>query len=86
TFRPPYTPVPFALMAGRARGKLHDPVRTTPMHSWHVAAGAVFEDVGQWKRARYYPRDGEDMDAAVQRECLAAREGVAMQDVSTLGR
>ncbi|RCW43134.1 sarcosine oxidase subunit alpha [Halopolyspora algeriensis] len=86
THRPPYTPVPFALMAGRDRGGLHDPVRTTPMHSWHVAAGAVFEDVGQWKRARYYPRAGEDMDAAVQRECLAARTGVAMQDVSTLGR
>lgn len=86
SFRPPYAPVSFATMAGRERGKLYDPVRTTPMHSWHVAAGAVFEDVGQWKRARYYPRDGEDMDAAVQRECLAARTGVAMQDVSTLGR
>lgn len=86
TFRPPYVPVPFALLAGRSRGNLHDPVRTTPMHSWHIAAGAVFEDVGQWRRPRYYPRAGEDMDAAVQRECLAAREGVAMQDVSTLGR
>ena len=86
TFRPPYTPVPLALMAGRKRGKLHDPARTTPMHSWHVAAGAVFEDVGQWKRPRHYPREGEDMAAAVHRECLAAREGVAMQDVSTLGR
>ncbi len=86
TSRPPYTPVPFALMAGRARGHLSDPVRTTPMHSWHVAAGAAFEDVGQWKRPRYYPRAGEDMDAAVRRECRAARNGVAMQDVSTLGR
>ncbi|MDR7300426.1 2Fe-2S iron-sulfur cluster-binding protein [Haloactinomyces albus] len=86
TYRPPYTPVPFALMVGRDRGHLYDPVRTTPMHSWHVAAGAEFENVGQWKRARHYPRPGEDMDAAVQRECIAARTGVAMQDVSTLGR
>ncbi|MDI2032841.1 2Fe-2S iron-sulfur cluster-binding protein [Saccharopolyspora sp. TS4A08] len=86
TFRPPYVPVPFAMMAGRERGDLHDPIRTTPMHSWHVAHDAVFEDVGQWRRARYYPRDGEDMAAAVHRECLAARTGVAMQDVSTLGR
>ncbi|RRO18335.1 FAD-dependent oxidoreductase [Saccharopolyspora rhizosphaerae] len=86
TFRPPYVPVPFALMAARERGDLHDPIRTTPMHSWHVAHGAVFEDVGQWRRPRYYPRDGEDMAAAVRRECLAARTGVAVQDVSTLGR
>ncbi|HWM40035.1 MAG TPA: 2Fe-2S iron-sulfur cluster-binding protein, partial [Streptomyces sp.] len=43
THRPPYTPVPFALLAGRARGRLHDPVRTTPIHRWHAARGAVFE-------------------------------------------
>ncbi|GAA2346642.1 2Fe-2S iron-sulfur cluster-binding protein [Saccharopolyspora halophila] len=84
--RPPYVPVPAALWAGRERGALHDPVRTTPMHAQHVAAGAVFEDVGQWKRPRYYPLPGEDMAAAVHRECLAARTGVAAQDVSTLGR
>ncbi|SFD80352.1 sarcosine oxidase subunit alpha [Actinopolyspora alba] len=86
TFRPPYTPVPLALFAGRTRGELYDPVRTTPMHRQHVEAGAVFEDVGQWKRARYYPRGDEDMHAAVLRECAAARTGVAVQDVSTLGR
>ena len=86
TFRPPYTPVPFALLAGRDRGDLHDPVRTTPMHPWHVAAGAKFENVGQWKRAWYYPRPGEDMDAAVRRECAAARTGVAMMDATTLGK
>lgn len=86
TFRAPSIPVPFALMAGRNRGALHDPVRTTPIHSWHVAAGAVFEDVGQWKRPWYYPRSGEDMESAVLRECRAARTGVGMQDASTLGK
>ncbi|MEV0050993.1 2Fe-2S iron-sulfur cluster-binding protein [Saccharopolyspora shandongensis] len=86
TFRPPYVPVSFALLAGRDRGALHDPVRTTPMHSWHVAHGAEFENVGQWKRPWYYPRPGEDMAAAVRRECLAARTGVAMQDATTLGK
>jgi sarcosine oxidase subunit alpha len=86
TFRAPYAPVSFALMAGRNRGVLHDPVRTTPIHSWHVAAGAVFEDVGQWQRPRFYPRAGEDMDAAVLRECRAARTGVGVQDASTLGK
>ena len=86
TFRPPYLPVPFALLAGRDRGQLFDPERVTPIHRAHVAAGAVFEDVGQWKRPRYFPRAGEDMDAAVRRECAAARESVAKMDASTLGK
>ncbi|MFD7282995.1 sarcosine oxidase subunit alpha family protein [Streptomyces sp. NPDC059862] len=86
TFRPPYTPVSFATLAGRDRGALHDPIRTTALHEWHVAHGALFENVGQWKRPWYYPQDGEDMEAAVLRECRAARESVAFMDASTLGK
>ncbi|PKW00199.1 sarcosine oxidase subunit alpha [Amycolatopsis echigonensis] len=86
TFRPPYTPVAFAALAGRERGSLFDPERVTSLHDWHLEAGAVFEDVGQWKRARYYPQPGEDMDAAVLRECAAVRGGVGMLDGSTLGK
>ena len=86
TFRPPYVPVSFGLLAGRERGERFDPIRRMPLHDWHVAAGAVFEDVGQWKRPRYYPRPGETMDRAVRRECLAARDGVALLDASTLGK
>ncbi|MFF4029132.1 sarcosine oxidase subunit alpha family protein [Streptomyces sviceus] len=85
-YRAPYTPIAFAALAGRERGELFDPERTTAIHSWHVAHGATFEDVGQWKRPRYYPQAGEDMDAAVARECRAAREGVAFMDASTLGK
>jgi len=86
TYRPPYTPVAFAALAGRDRGPLHDPERVTPIHACHIQAGAQFENVGQWKRPRYYPRPGEDMEAAVTRECRAARESVAMMDASTLGK
>jgi sarcosine oxidase subunit alpha len=86
TYRAPYLPVSFAVMAGRNRGILHDPIRTTPLHRWHVAAGAEFEDVGQWKRPWFYPRPGEDMDTAVLRECRAARTGVGVMDASTLGK
>jgi sarcosine oxidase, subunit alpha len=86
TFRPPYVPVAFATLAGRDRGALFDPERVTPMHDWHVAHGATFENVGQWKRAWYFPRDGEDLTSAVARECFAARNGVAMMDASTLGK
>jgi len=86
TFRPPYTPVAFATLAGRDRGQLFDPVRTTALHDWHVRAGAVWEDVGQWKRPRYYPLAGEDVETAVLRECAAARTGVGILDGSTLGK
>lgn len=86
TFRPPYTPVSFAALAGRDRGALHDPVRVTALHDWHVMHGALFENVGQWKRPWYYPQDGEDMETAVLRECAAARDGVAFMDASTLGK
>lgn len=86
TFRPPYTPVAFAALAGRDRGRLFEPERVTAVHDWHVARGAVFEDVGQWKRPRYYPVAGEDMEAAVLRECAAVRSGVGILDGSTLGK
>ncbi|MEU3711246.1 2Fe-2S iron-sulfur cluster-binding protein [Streptomyces catenulae] len=86
TYRAPYTPVAFAALAGRETGALYDPVRRTALHQGHMARGAVFEDVGQWKRPHFYPRPGEDMDAAVARECRAAREGVAFMDASTLGK
>ncbi len=86
TFRMPYTPVTFGTFAGLSRGELFDPVRTTPIHGWAVGQGAVFEDVSLWKRARYFPRGGEDMDAAVARECRAVREGVGIFDATTLGK
>ncbi|MGH8301923.1 MAG: glycine cleavage T C-terminal barrel domain-containing protein, partial [Steroidobacteraceae bacterium] len=88
TFRPPYTPVTFGSFAGFARGELFDPVRTTPMHEWAVRNDAVFEDVGLWKRSRYFPRHGEDEDmhTAVARECLAVREHCGIFDASTLGK
>jgi sarcosine oxidase subunit alpha len=86
TFRMPFTPVTFGSFAGFSRGDLFDPVRTTPMHGWAAARGAVFENVGLWKRARYFPRAGEDMHAAVARECLAVRRSCGIFDASTLGK
>jgi sarcosine oxidase, subunit alpha len=86
SFRPPYIPVPFAVLAGRERGDLSDPIRITALHEWHQAAGALFEDVGQWKRPWFFPKKGETMEEAVKRECIAVREGVGVMDASTLGK
>jgi sarcosine oxidase, subunit alpha len=86
TFRPPYTPVAFGAFAGRELGEFYAPIRRTPIHAWHEGHGAVFEDVGQWKRPWHYPRDGEDMHAAVRREAVAARTGIGILDASTLGK
>jgi sarcosine oxidase subunit alpha len=85
-FRPPFSPVAFGALAGTDRGDLYDPIRLTSIHNWHVQHGAVFEDVGQWKRPRFYPLAGEDMDSAVARECRAARTAVGCMDGSTLGK
>ena len=85
-FRPAYTPMTFGAAAGRDTGDMFDPERHTPMHAWHKARGAMWEDVGRWKRPRYYPRSGETMQQAVDRECLAVRDGVAIFDASTLGK
>ncbi len=82
TFRPPYTPVTFGTFAGASRGDLFDPVRCTPIDD----RDAVFEDVGNWKRAHYFPRAGETMRQAVARECLAVRNDLGLFDASTLGK
>jgi len=85
-FRPSYTPTTFGAIAGRDVNALFDPERYTAMHRWHVEHGAEFENVGQWKRPWYFPQQGETMQAAVNRECLAVRNSVGMLDASTLGK
>ena len=86
TYRPAYTPVSLGVLAGAMQGDTFEPTRTTAIHAWHVARGAEFEPVGQWQRPWYFPKPGEDLHAAVRRECTAARQGVALMDASTLGK
>ena len=86
TFRPPYTPLSFGTIVGRNVGEYFDIFRKTPIHEWHVKNNAEFENVGQWKRAWYYPKTTEDMHQAVQRESKAARESAGILDASTLGK
>ncbi len=86
TFRPPYTPLTFGAIVGRNVGEFFDHTRKTAIHNWHVKNNAEFENVGQWKRPWYFPKNGENMYQAVQRESKAARDSAGILDASTLGK
>ena len=86
TFRPPFTTVTIGAIAGENVGELFEQDRRTMMDAWHKSNNAVYEPVGDWSRARYFPKDGEDMYDAVQRETKATRDSVGVLDASTLGK
>lgn len=83
TARPPNPGVTLGALAG-AR---HHPIRRTPMHYEHAEAGAVWLDMGEWKRPRYYQaKPGAAEKLCVKEEYRAVRERVGLIDVSTLGK
>ncbi|MGR4001436.1 MAG: sarcosine oxidase subunit alpha family protein [Alphaproteobacteria bacterium] len=86
TYRPPYTPVTLAAFAGHELDDYLQPERLSSLHNWSRGRGAIFEPVGQWQRAWYYPQGDEDIAAAVQRESRVVRESVGFMDASTLGK
>ncbi len=86
TFRPPFTPVTLGVLAGREIGSRAWPMRLLPLHDWHIASGGVMEDHSGWQRAAYYPKQGETEAQAIEREVLAARNGVTLFDSSSLGK
>jgi sarcosine oxidase, subunit alpha len=85
-FRPPFEPVPIGAMAGRERGDFYRPRAFLPMHAWHAAHGALFEDFGGWQRPAAYPRGGEDLEQAARREAAHVRDAVGIFDGSPLGK
>ncbi len=74
TSRPPARPVSLGALAGRHM----EPVRVTPMHTWHLAHGAKLMNAGLWVRPEHY---GDPLA-----EVRAVREAVGLIDVSTLGK
>ncbi len=86
TFRPPYTPISLASLAGPARNETFQPIRRTPMHDWHEANGAFFEPVGQWRRPYCFQKPGESVEDAVSREINQTRASLGLLDASTLGK
>jgi sarcosine oxidase subunit alpha len=86
TFRPPFTPVSFGVIAGRDRGPLFHPPRRLPTHALRPEYNATLEDYGAWLRPSFYLRSGETMEAAIAREVQAVRNAVGILDYSPLGK
>jgi len=72
--------VTFGAFAGRDKGDFLRSRAQDGEHQWHADHGRVFEPVGQLAGAWYYPKPGEDMHAAVNREVKAMRSSVGIVD------
>ena len=82
TSRPFFHPTPIGHLGGRG----FHPHRLTSLHDWHAANGAVFTDIGAWKRAAYYPQAGQTKEQAIQAEAMAVRSNAGLIDGSSLGK
>jgi sarcosine oxidase subunit alpha len=74
TARPPWTPVPMGILAGRPI----DPAKRSSIHGRHRELGATVMWAGDWRRAYDY---GDP-----QGETLNVHENAGLIDVSTLGK
>jgi len=87
TYRPPYAPMSFGVIAGKDAGEIVLPARRTALTDRIEAAGAVMFEAGAgYRRPSYFPRNGESMAEAVAREALACRTSAGMYDGSPLGK
>ena len=86
TFRPPYTPLSLAALAGPDCGGHAAPTRRLALHDRHTALGALWQPLGLWHRPRAYPRPGESLRDAALREARAVRTAAGIVDVSTLAK
>jgi sarcosine oxidase subunit alpha len=84
TYRPPFTPVPLAVIAGRRRGDLFNPPRRLALEAAHRGAGARFREYGGWLRPSVYG-EGDEATCALA-EAQAARSTVGVYDASPLGK
>jgi len=73
-WRPPYSPITLGALAGR----IFEPVRYSPMQTWHERRGAKPLVAGAWIRPDHY---GDPAS-----EVLNVRENVGIIDVTPLGK
>ncbi|OGV76980.1 MAG: aminomethyltransferase [Methylotenera sp. RIFCSPLOWO2_02_FULL_45_14] len=82
TSRPFFHPTPIGHLGGRG---FHSH-RLTSLHDWHQTNGAVFTDIGAWKRAAYYPATGQTKEEAIQAEAMVVRKSAGIIDGSSFGK
>ena len=86
TFRSPTRPVSFGSIVGGRSGPVVVPFRHTPVTEWNIEQRAVMYEAGaRWRRPGYFPRPGESMQEAVNRESAAVRNETGVYDGSPLG-
>jgi len=73
-WRPPYAPVSLGALGGR----IFEPERVTPIHTWHAANNATAILAGQWIRPDHYGNP--------QAEARNVRTNVGLIDVTPLGK
>jgi len=87
TFRPPYVPVPIAVMGAGSQGVGFAPERLTTSHAASVQRDAPMIEAGLWYRPSYFPAKGEThWRESCDREVGYVRNAVGVCDVSTLGK
>ena len=82
TSRPPNPSVSLGALAGPR----HPPVKRSPLHYEHEALGAIWMNMGEWKRPRYYSDAGLKERECIEREYRAVRERAGVVDVGPLGK
>lgn len=85
-FRPPFKPVTINALVGGRKGERFRPLKRLSAHAFHVKHGALFEEFGGWQRPSAYPKSGENLFAAAERETISVRNGVGLFDASPLGK
>ncbi len=87
TYRPPFVPVPIAVLGAGGAGEGFAPQRFPPAHGEIVAAGAPLIEAGLWYRPGWFPEAGEtDWRQGCDREVGWVRQAVGVCDVTTLGK
>jgi sarcosine oxidase subunit alpha len=85
-FRPPFKPVTLGALAAGRSGARYKPLKCMPGHAWHHAHAPLWEEFGGWQRPAAYPRDGESLTTAAEREALHVRTQVGLFEASPLGK
>ncbi|GGE37060.1 sarcosine oxidase subunit alpha [Agaricicola taiwanensis] len=86
TFRPPWTPISFGVIAGPRQGRGFRPIRRSPIETLIAGETSLRDSSELWQRPSCYPQVGEGEEEAVRREARMVRSNVGVMDVSTLGK